>query len=339
MQGDKDRRKFIHGGLSFDQKILMGKKLSFDTTEFLEEQVKRQFRQHNKKVSIDSTTSPDDGEIRNKSLEFGTSPNLEEKRCVIKNIDSKPCGAFVYKQNNISANIMTDVCENSLISEENEEKNAEDECKTNIPLKSDANIYETSNSCKYDKISVDKTNKLVQGDTADAKPEEKPSPIGNRSFLSRLKQFTDRLGLSIDKESNSKFMKHMKFHSLSFKNNNGRMTLPLRYRKKQEDSPCCKSSDIDEEKKASTLPKTSRFSFGGKKSWRQRFLGRDRTSNSLDNIPPSSPISVKASTSHSETNSRTCSPRKEEPRPATAEEHIGALEPDPQVLGTSIELM
>lgn len=341
MQGEKDRRKFIHGGLSFDQKTLMGKKLSFDTTELFDEHAKRYFRQYNKKVSIDSI-SPDDVD---KTNHFSASPNLEDNR-IIKQADaeSRPCDAFVIKQNNISAKIMTDVCENSLIKDENEEESAEVGTKIDVISKTKVITSETlSKSCKLDKISVDKSNKLVQGDTTDSRPEEKPSPNGNRSLLTRLRQFTDRLGLTIDKDSNSKFMKHMKFHSPSFKNNNGtRMTLPLRNKKKQED-PCCKTEPVvvTDEKRASTLPKISRFSFGGKKTWKQRLLGRDRTSSSLDHIPPpSTPVSLKASTSYSEANSRIATPRKDlEPEQTDTPESVGPFEPDPKVLNSSIELM
>lgn len=66
----------MHGGLSFDQKTLMGKKLSFDTTELLDEQARRYFRQY-KKISIDST-SPDDAE--KKEFFCSESPKLEERR-------------------------------------------------------------------------------------------------------------------------------------------------------------------------------------------------------------------------------------------------------------------
>lgn len=339
VQGEKERRKFIPGGLSFDQKTLMGKKLSFDTTELLDEQAKKYFRQLNKKISIDSQ-SPDDCD-RNRN----PSPTREEKRSVLSTHgDSRPCQeTFVNKQNNISANLMMDVCENSFKTTENDTEKAEEPCEPNIhPTEEKDSVSDTlPNSCKLDKISVD-SNKLVHGDSLETNKidEKQPSPNGNRSLLARLKHFTDRLGLSIDKDSN-KFMKNMKFNSMLFKNNNGtRMTLPMRNRSKKEDGPCCKVGEMDDDKRASTLPKSGRFSFGGKKSWKQRLLGKGRTSNSLDSIPPGSPMSVKASTSKSESNSRTNSPRKEaEPRPFTAHDSVAALEPDPQVLGTSIELM
>lgn len=337
VQGEKERRKFIPGGQSFDQKILIGKKLSFDTSELLDEQQRKYFRQLNKKISLDSAY-PEDLDKRNPT---NTSLNFDDKRTVLKH--SRPCETIATKQNNISANIMTDVCENSLSTEEKEDNKDEEMCKMEVSDKE--KLYgPVSNSCKFDKITVEKDNKFVQADCFE-KGDEKPSPNGNRSFLSRLKHFTDRLGLNLDRDSNSKFMKSMKFNSLSFKNNNGtRLTLPLRYRsKKPDESPCCKV-EIDEERKASTLPKATKFSFGGKKSWKQRFLGRDRGSNSLDSIPPPSPVSIKASTSQSENNSRHTSPRKEleiraVPSKIVRKEDVDVLEPDPQILATSIELM
>lgn len=82
-------------------------------------------------------------------------------------------------------------------------------------------------SPEADTISVERQETV---DTETATGDSK----NNRSLLSRLKQLTDRFGLSIDRDQKQKSIK-----SNSVKNNNS--TKMLLKTKKKTDSPCCNS--------------------------------------------------------------------------------------------------
>lgn len=360
VQGEKDRRRLIGGTQSFDQRSLSGKKLSFDTTELLDEHTRRYFKQFCRRISHDEHgfRHAEDMELSIERLRV--KRNSTAAIGILKHYDSRPCEKNdINKQNNVLAERTMEVERNSIKSDENGEKNIGD-CETDTcPVENTKTI---PNSCKFDKISLDggaNNKSAAQEPNENVKQEqERPeqlSPNGNRSLLSRLKQFTDRLGISIDRDS-SKFR-----GMLSLKNNNGtRMTLPLRHRGGKKDEtppPCCKSVDVvDDDKRASTLPKVNKAGgAAGKKGWRQRLtLGRDRAANSLDSLPPPSPVKSStatcdtapvcsvASTSHSHSSSITNLPVRCDSvvtGKGYCDSRLGALEPDPRVLETSIELM
>lgn len=357
VQGEKDRRRLIGGTQSFDQRSLSGKKLSFDTTELLDEHTRRYFKQFCRRISHDEHgfRHAEDMELSIERLRV--KRNSTAAIGILKHYDNRPCEKNdINKQNNVLAERTMEVERNSIKSDENGEKNIGD-CETDSCTLE--NTKTVPNSCKFDKISLDggaNNKSAAQEPSENVKQEqERPeqlSPNGNRSLLSRLKQFTDRLGISIDRDS-SKFR-----GMLSLKNNNGtRMTLPLRHRggKKDETPPCCKSVDVDDDKRASTLPKVNKAGgAAGKKGWRQRLtLGRDRAANSLDSLPPPSPVKSStatcdtapvcsvASTSHSHSSSITNLPVRCESVAGKGycDSRLAALEPDPRVLETSIELM
>lgn len=313
VQGEKDRRRFI-GGLSFDQRTSMGKKLSFDTPDF----VRFNRRREEERGSLDGGRTE-------------MSAAADEKRRLSNG--SRLRQAVVTKQNTLSAELMMDVCESSLIAAEKQEKSAENLCDKRPGEEDDGR---NCSACKYDdKITVDNT-KLMQGDGGGSGGSGSgggAEPKG-RSLLQRLKQLTERLGIRDGGKLGTKGI------SFPLKNNNGtRMTLPLRQRGKGGESACCKVGEVEgEPKKASTLPKTSRFSLGSKRSWKQRLLGRERPAASLDAI--ASPAAV-STTATSDNNSVCSSPRcdKEKERPVTAQPLAKAYEPDPHVLNAAIELM
>lgn len=300
VQGEKDRRRML-GAHSFDQRI--GKKLSFDTSEFIDEHTRRQFNRRR---------------ISNDEYGYESLINMErmKKRNSIgirKFCDSRPCEKNENSKQGTICAVTMDVERNL-----NNDKGDQVFPDSSAVCKKDDHAKKPEPVLKFDKISLDNTPQNKSDSLDDkSKGENIPSDAqlspnnGNRSLLSRLKQFTDRLGLSIDKDSSK--LRGM----LSLKNNNGtRMTLPLRYRgKKEGNPPCCKSLDcLEEDKRASTLPKAKSGAGGNKKSWKQRLtLGRDRAANSLDSLPPSSPVKptmvntgtamMMASTSHSSSTS------------------------------------
>lgn len=114
-----------------------------------------------------------------------------------------------------------------------------------------------------DTISVEKTD-FVQALTD--LDETNTDSKNNKSILCRLRQLTDRFGLSIEKD---------KQRSSSMKNNNS--TKNLCRGKKKMDSPCCNSMENVDERRASTLPKTKKSGFP-KKSWKFLVLGKEKSS-------------------------------------------------------------
>lgn len=355
VQGEKDRRRML-GAHSFDQRAMTGKKLSFDTSELIDDHARRHFN----KASNRRRISNDEYGFRHAD-DFESLISIErlKKRNsthaaigIRKFCDSRPCEK---NENNKQGTVCALTMDGERNLNDNGDQSSSAVCKNED---CEENSKPVINVCKFDNITLDnspnnKSDSLDHGTDDKAKGEnastdEQLSPNNsNRSLLSRLKQFTDRLGLSIDKDSSK--LRGM----LSLKNNNGtRMTLPLRYRggKKDANPPCCKSMDcLEDDKRASTLPKAKSGAGGNKKSWKQRLtLGRDRAANSLDSLPPSSPVKPTmvntgtamtapgASTSHSSSTSNL---------PARCENYDasgrigGALEPDQRVLETSIELM
>ncbi|KAF5308791.1 hypothetical protein FQR65_LT06024 [Abscondita terminalis] len=199
--------KLKTGALSFDQRCLIGKKLSFDKPEFLDEYAIT----FNKRSEIVSDMAPDSGEYDG------------EDDIQLKNRRSSLFRTLIHHAS------LSKSMENT------------------------------------DAISVEKSE-LVQAlnDLDDTTAENK----NNKTILSRLKQLTDRFGLSIEKD---------KQRSNLIKNNNS--TKNLSRGKKKMDSPCCNSMENVDERRASTLPKTKKSGFP-KKSWKFLVMGKDK--NSLD---------------------------------------------------------
>ncbi|KAF2902657.1 hypothetical protein ILUMI_03530, partial [Ignelater luminosus] len=163
-------------------------------------------------------------------------------------------------------------------------------------------------------ISIEKPDlnmSQVQSETDTTNGESR----NNRSILSRLKQLTDRFGLSVEKDV--KF-KTSKFNPI--KNNNS--TKGVSKGKKKLDSPCCNSMENVDERRASTLPKTKKSSLT-KRGWKFLVLGKEKSINSLEawasdadmklstlNVEPDN--QSLPSTSHSQTNcSLEVSPKRE----------------------------
>lgn len=107
---------------------------------------------------------------------------------------------------------------------------------------------------------VDEEEDAKNGVTAESGGEnagESKIGGGNKSILAKIKYFTDKIGLS---DSKSKLMKN---------NNSARVPIPLR---KKLESPCCKSLENVEDRRASTLPKTKK-STHIKKNWKHFIMG------------------------------------------------------------------
>uniref|UniRef100_A0A1Y1K8A9 Phosphodiesterase n=2 Tax=Photinus pyralis TaxID=7054 RepID=A0A1Y1K8A9_PHOPY len=86
-----------------------------------------------------------------------------------------------------------------------------------------------------------------------------------KSILARLKQLTDRFGLSVEKDRN---------RSTIAKNNNS--TKSLSRGKKKLESPCCNSMENVDDRRASTLPKVKKSGFA-KKSWKLFAIGKEKS--------------------------------------------------------------
>lgn len=252
------------GAFSFDQHCMVGnKKLSFDTPEFLHEYspiLKKKYEEipQTKSDSDEESTPRDDNNCvisketlnlnkRNSEHSVKVPVSIEEKRSILKSSDVKMySNADKLKLNN------------SLLERVDSNQSKDDEgpiCPNNTRQNSIKNcIDQTINDTKSDSVN----SILSQKD--EPASESKNS---SRSIFSRFRQFTDRFGLSVDKEAKTKNSK-----VTSVKNNNCSKGTPHKGKKKLESS-CCKSLDEVEVRKASTLPKTK-----NKKTW--KFLGKDK---------------------------------------------------------------
>lgn len=254
------------GGFSFDQHCMVGnKKLSFDTPEFLHEYspiLKKKYEEMppSKSDSDEENASKDDDECvisketlnlnkRNSEHSVKVPVSVEEKRSILKSSDVT-----------IYSNADKLKLNNSLLFKERiESKPSNDDegpvCPNNTRQNSIKNcIDQTINDTKSDSVN----SILIQKDELSSE-----SKNSSRSIFSRFRQFTDRFGLSVDKEAKTKNSK-----STSVKNNNCSKGT-LHKGKKKLESSCCKSLDEVEVRKASTLPKTK-----NKKTW--KFLGKDK---------------------------------------------------------------
>lgn len=251
------------GAFSFDQHCMVGnKKLSFDTPDFLHEYspiLKKKYEEMppTKSDSEDEQADKDDDYVlsketlnlnkRNSEHSVKIPASIEEKRSILKSSDPKTYSNVEKLKLNNSSQL------------ESENSPSKDEevpvCPNNTRQNSIKNcIDQTINDTKSDSVN----SILIQKD-------EPTSELKNssRSIFSRFRQFTDRFGLSVDKEAKTKNSK-----STTVKNNNFSKGTPHKGKKKL-DSSCCKSLDEVEVRKASTLPKIK-----NKKTW--KFLGKDK---------------------------------------------------------------
>lgn len=227
--------KLRAGALSFDQQCLTGNRKSFDAPEFLDDSdVSLKKRLEGREEADECVLSKETLNLNKRNSEHSVKvANSEEKKSILKCPFSNE-GKL--RMNNVAR--------------ESEEKDA---VEVNEDVVSANNSSDNPNS-----ISTEKNSK---SDLSDSK--------NNRSILSRLKQFTDRFGLTVDKDSKFKTLRIN-----SFRNNNQRNTLPKN--KKKLESPCCKSLETFEDRRASTLPKTKKLGFG-KKGWKYLVTGKEKT--------------------------------------------------------------
>ncbi|CAH1104969.1 unnamed protein product [Psylliodes chrysocephalus] len=227
------------GGLSFDQHCLVGnKKLSFDPPEFLDEYaltLKKKFEEG----------------LANRS-------DSEEER-------KRDVGEYVVSKETLNLNKRNSEHSVKTITGATDEKKSILKCSekssfTNEQkLKMNNQVTKQEDSDSNNKYSIKNCTDPVS-DTNSILVQRDETKTG-RSIFSRFRQLTDRLGLS-EKDKTSK--------SASTKNNNCSRSTSQKGKKKS-DRACCR---LDDDKKASTLPKTKRIT---KKPWKL-FVGKDKTS-------------------------------------------------------------
>ncbi|XP_044267215.1 high affinity cGMP-specific 3',5'-cyclic phosphodiesterase 9A [Tribolium madens] len=238
--------KLRSAGFSFDQHCMVGnKKLSFDTPEFLDEYAltlkkrlddqsdseEEKLRKEDECVVSKETLNLNK---RNSEHLVKIPSNLEEKKSILKCSDNKSfTNADKLRMNNVKSSL-----------EDDEEKLIVNNRKNSIQSRVN-NTSDNVNSISSDKDEVKKV-------------QASGSPKNSRSIFTRFRQFTDRFGLSVDKDSKVK-------HS---KNNNSTRN-PFPHKKKKLETPCCRS--LEEVGRASTLPKTK-----NKKAWKFLVLGKEK---------------------------------------------------------------
>lgn len=285
--------KLRAGALSFDHHCLStNKKLSFDPPEFLDEYaiILR------KKFDVESPSSEEDGykecvlsketlnlNKRNSEHSVKLPQNLEEKRSILKTSDSKSFSNIEkLKLNNLkslplenqecgdSGNLNKCLTTEGVLKNEENGKPIEACEKKHFSIKSLVKQSSISKSDNLNSISVEKCD-LNQVHSDPSSEIVLDNKTNSRSLFSRFKYFTDKFGLSTEKDSKVKTSK-----PTGVKNNNTtRMTLPLRNKKKLE-SPCCKSLENVDDRRASTLPKTKK-SGTIKKGWKFLILGKEKS--------------------------------------------------------------
>lgn len=245
------------GALSFDQQCLSShrSKYSFDSPEFFDEYGITQ-----KRFLRDSTGDGDmdGGEVsecvvsketlnlnkRNSEHSVKVPANVDEKRSILKNSEKS-----------------SPVKENEVKCEENGKPVNHESSKKNFLIKTLVRQTTINKSSDVNSIAVEKGSDV----NADLLSDSENSTKNNRSLLQRFKNFADKFSMSVDKDQT----KSKKIISLK---NNNRMTLPSRGRKKM-DSPCCKSMENVDDRKASTLPKIKKS--GLKKGWKFLLLSKE----------------------------------------------------------------
>lgn len=326
--------KLKTGALSFDQRCLVGnKKLSFDNPEFLDEYAII-FNKRHENISDDSHNETDSESYRFNTEECIVSKetlnlnkrnsehsvkvpmNLDEKRSILKCPEKvKVTNLPVYstgdqnfskiESSSLEENIKLPEAESPIIKEPRRNSLFKTLARHSSLIKSSENA---------ENIAIEKPDlnmSQVQSETDTTNGDSR----NNRSILSRLKQLTDRFGLSVERDVK---YKTSKFNPI--KNNNS--TKSVSKGKKKLDSPCCNSMENVDERRASTLPKTKKSSLT-KRGWKFLVLGKEKSINSLEawasdadmklatlNVEPDN--QSLPSTSHSQTNcSLEVSPKRE----------------------------
>lgn len=275
------KSKLRGAGFSFDQNCLStNKKLSFDTPEFLDEYaltLKKKMEYGGGDVSdVDEENLNKDRDCvlsketlnlnkRNSEHSVKLPANFEEKKSILKcNNDNKNyTNVEKLKMNNL---------ENNLSDEEI------------IPSPNKRNSIKNSFVIEQSSVSSSKPSDSVNSIFIEKDDLYRATPIGcemsknSRSILSRFRQFTDRFGLSTDKEAK---LKTSKLNSV--RNNNCTKTLSNSSKTKKNkfvETSCCKSLDDMDQRRASTLPKIKNNT--NKKSWKFLMLGKEKVGWSSD---------------------------------------------------------
>ncbi|VEN42033.1 unnamed protein product [Callosobruchus maculatus] len=252
------------GALSFDQHCMVGnKKLSFDPPAFLDEYaltLKKKFEEG--LAAADQSDSEEEYYLR------------KDGECVL----SKETLNLNKRNSEHSVKAHLDLEKKSILKPERKMNNN----------RSDYTSYQDSPQKTQQQDLLSKEERLVCPNNTrqnsvknNCEPQSPQEPFNeqvtetkaNRSFLSRLRQLTDRWGLSAAERQQCKATT-----TASARNNNySKGSTPSKVSKnkhKKLDSSgggCCKGG-LHDGSKASTLPKTKRSGGGGKKSW--KFLGR-----------------------------------------------------------------
>ncbi|KRT86361.1 hypothetical protein AMK59_304, partial [Oryctes borbonicus] len=256
------------GALSFDQQCLSShrSKLSFDSPEFFDEYgiTQKRFLHHDYSAGdgggggVDGAGGEEVSECvlsketlnlnkRNSEHSVKIPSNVEEKRSILKNTEKSSPVKIVGEGNESKC-------------EENG-KPVNHESKKNFLIKTLVRQTTIGKSSDVNSIAVEKGGDM---NSSELLSDSENSTKNNRSLLQRFKNFADKFSMSMDRDPKSR-----KFISLK---NNNRMTLPSRGRKKME-SPCCKSMENVEDRKASTLPKIKKT--GLKKGWKFLLLSKE----------------------------------------------------------------
>lgn len=264
--------KLRAGAFSFDQHCLPShKKFSFDHHEFLDEcaiALKKRFEENQDQQSESEEDAKETECVLSKetlnlnkrnsehNVKIPPSSIIDEKRSILKSSDSKTfTNEEKLRMNNLKTVSSEEYKDESVISVSPSRNKGSDDI---VRHSSGTNPSDNPSSISQDKVAVQSDN------------ENK----NNRTIFSRIKQFTDRFSLSMDRDTK---LKNMKF--TSFKNNNQRTTLPKS--KKNLESQCCKSLENFEERRASTLPKTKKL-IPGRKGWKLFILGKDKPGKDVE---------------------------------------------------------
>ncbi|XP_031342973.1 high affinity cGMP-specific 3',5'-cyclic phosphodiesterase 9A [Photinus pyralis] len=268
--------KLKTGALSFDQRCLVGKKLSFDKPEFLDEYAitfnKRSEHISDPTIELDSETykfSTDECVLSKETLNLNKR-NSEHSVKVAASEEKKSILKCPEKTN--IQNVSSGDCK--YIKSESPKKDEQIKLQSgDIPLKdrrsslfknlvrhtSLSKSIENTDSISAEKSDVNTVSVFSDIDTTNV--ENKNA----KSILARLKQLTDRFGLSVEKDRN---------RSTIAKNNNS--TKSLSRGKKKLESPCCNSMENVDDRRASTLPKVKKSGFA-KKSWKLFAIGKEKS--------------------------------------------------------------
>lgn len=260
--------KLKAGALSFDQQCLSShkSKLSFDSPEFFDEYAITHKRFHDYSVGDAGADDVQASECvlsketlnlnkRNSEHSVKVPSSVDEKRSILKNATDKSSPVKIVDD------------DNEVKCEENGKPANHEQSKKNFLIKTFVRQTTIGKTSDVNSIAVEKgdVNSDVLSDSENANKN-------NRSLLQRFKNFADKFSMSVEKDPKTK-----KFISLK---NNNRMTLPSRGRKKME-SPCCKSMENVDDRKASTLPKIKKS--GLKKGWKFLLLSKEtKNSESLE---------------------------------------------------------